>query len=111
MLDFNAVADFSRDNCTSICAFLVPANIIVSSLTIILRVLGRPTYQIWTSVGIVSIFAVVMILHVFTWFIIGMVMLPTYILLFLAISCLLINFAAMVWQKPQVRNHTMIKNA
>ncbi|MBE9199841.1 MULTISPECIES: hypothetical protein [unclassified Nodularia (in: cyanobacteria)] len=111
MLDFNALAEFSRGNCISICAFLVPANIIASSLTIILTVLGRPTVQVWKSVGLASIFALVMVLHVFTWFMIGVVMLPTYILLSLAITCLLTNFAAILWQKRQMRNHGQTQSA
>ncbi len=111
MLDFNALAEFSRNNCTSICAFLVPANIIASSLTIILTVLRRPIHQVWKSVGFASIFAVVMVYHVITWFMIGVVMLPTYILLSLAISCLLTNFAAILWQKRQVRNHSLTQSA
>ncbi len=111
MLDFNALAEFSRTNCTSICAFLVPANIIATSLTIIFTVLRRPIHQVWKSVGFATIFALVMVLHVFTWFMIGVVMLPTYILLSLAISCLVTNFAAILWQKYQVRNQTQTQRA
>ncbi|MEA5581199.1 hypothetical protein VB620_07585 [Nodularia harveyana UHCC-0300] len=111
MLDFNALAEFSRANCTGICAFLVPANLIASSLTIILTVLRRPMHQVWKSVVLASIFAVVMVLHVWTWFMIGVVMLPTYILLSLAISCLLTNFVAILWQKRQTQNHSQTQSA
>ena len=110
MLDFNTLAEFSRANCISICAFLVPAILIASSLTIILTLLRRPTHQVWKSVGLSSILALAMILHVFTWFMIGVVMLPTYILLSLAISCLVTNFAAILWQKHQVR-HSQTQSA
>jgi hypothetical protein len=102
MLDFNALAEFSRENCISICAFLVPANLISSLLTIILTVSRRPTHQVWKSAGIASILALAMVFHVFTWFIIGVVMLPTYILLSLAISCVISNLAAIIWQKRQM---------
>jgi hypothetical protein len=52
-----------------------------------------------------------MVYHVITWFMIGVVMLPTYILLSLAITCLLTNFAAILWQKRQVRNHSLTQSA
>lgn len=111
MLDFNALAEFSRDNCIGICAFLVPANLITSLMTIILTVLRRPTHQVWKSAGLASIFALAMVFHVFTWFIIGVVMLPTYILLSLAISALLSNLAAIIWQKRQIGSHSQAQNA
>ncbi|TVP56619.1 MAG: hypothetical protein EA343_23420 [Nodularia sp. (in: Bacteria)] len=111
MLDFNVLAEFSRTNCTGICAFLVPANIIATSLTIILTVMRRPINQVWKSVGLASIFALVMVLHVFTWFMIGVVMWPTYILLSLAISCLLTNFAAVLWHKYHLRNQSQTQGA
>lgn len=104
MFDFHALAEFSRGNCVSICAFLVPANILTTSLTIILTVLRRPTHQVWQAAGIASIFAFVMIMHVYTWFIIGVVMPPTYILLSLAVSCLLTNLGIILFRKvsPQL---------
>ncbi|WP_066376683.1 MULTISPECIES: hypothetical protein [unclassified Anabaena] len=99
MLDFHTLAEFSRTNCVGICAFLVPANLLATLLTIILAVVGRPTFQIWQAASFASIFAVLMVLHVYSWFVIGVVMLPTYILLGLAITCLLINVAAIILQK------------
>ncbi len=111
MLDLNTLAEFSRANCVSICAFLVPANLITTSLTIILTVLQRPTHQIWQVAGIASIFAFVMILHVYTWFAIGVVMAPTYILLCLAISCSLTNLVAVVVRKYQMNSLRLSNNA
>jgi hypothetical protein len=99
MLDFHFLADFSRNNCVGICAFLVPANLLATLLTIILAVIGRPTFQIWQAVGFASIFALLMVLHVYSWFVIGVVMPPTYILLALAITCLLINTAVIILHK------------
>lgn len=92
MFDFNTLADFSRTNCVSICAFLVPANLVATSLTTITALL-RPI-QVWQAAGIASIFALLMLCHVFTWFIVGIVMAPTYILLWLGSSCLLSNIVA-----------------
>ncbi|MBW4612672.1 MAG: hypothetical protein KME21_05215 [Desmonostoc vinosum HA7617-LM4] len=107
MLDFfNILTEFSRTNCVSICAFLVPANLLATLLTIILTVFRRPSYQVWPSAAIATIFASVMILHVYTWFIIGVVMAPTYILLWLAITCLLTNFAAIMFQRASLQYHS-----
>ncbi len=99
MLDLNTLSEFSRTNCVTICAFLVPANLLATSLTFILTALGRPTYQVWQAAGIASFFAFVMMLHVYTWFQVGVVMAPTYILLWLAITCLLSNFGAILLQR------------
>ncbi|MEA5575370.1 hypothetical protein [Anabaena sp. UHCC 0451] len=98
MLDFQTLSEFSRANCAGICAFLVPANILSTLLTIIFTVINRPTVQISQAAGFASIFAFVMMLHVYTWFSIGVVMLPTFILLGLAITCLLTNLAAIIWR-------------
>ncbi|WP_341529710.1 hypothetical protein WKK05_10555 [Nostoc sp. UHCC 0302] len=110
MLDFNTLADFSRANCISICAFLVPANLLVTSLTIFLTAVHRPSHQVWQSAGIASFFASVMILHVYTWFIIGVVMPPTYILLWLAITCLLSNLAAILFQRRYSNSLSLSNN-
>ncbi|MEE3718960.1 hypothetical protein V2H45_19630 [Tumidithrix elongata RA019] len=49
-----------------------------------------------TSVAIA--YALAMIFHVFTWFIVGVVMTPTFILLGLGGGCLAINFIAIYIQ-------------
>jgi len=99
MLDVNTIAEFSRTNCVAICAFLVPANLLATLLTTVLTALHRPLRQVWQAAGIASIFGLVMVLHVYTWFEIGVVMAPTYILLWLAITCLLTNLGAILFRK------------
>jgi hypothetical protein len=99
MLDFNTLIEFSRNNCVGICAFLVPANILATLLTLVLTFLNRPMGQIWMSIGLACGFASIMLLHVYTWFMIGVVMLPTYILLSLAVICLLTNLFVIVWKR------------
>lgn len=103
MFDFHTLAEFSRVNCVSICAFLVPANILTTLLTIVLTVLGRPNSQIWQSAGIATIFAVVMVIHVYTWFVINVVMAPTYILLSLALTCLITNLAVILFRRNSMQ--------
>ncbi|MCC5639396.1 hypothetical protein LC593_26955 [Nostoc sp. CHAB 5844] len=109
MLDFHTLAEFSRANCVGICAFLVPANLIATLLTIIMTALRRPIHQVQPIVGIAIIFALVMTLHVYSWFVIGIVMAPTYILLSLAITCLLTNIAAMIFHRRFVNQPTLSK--
>lgn len=106
MFDLNILAELSRTHCISICVFLVPANLVTTSLTIIFTALRRPQIQVKQMAGIASIFALAMILHVYTWFLVGVVMLPTYILLCLGSSCLLANLVAVFWH----RRLTLINN-
>ena len=95
MLDFNTVTEFSHAHCIAICAFLVPANLLTTLQTAILTGLNRPRIQVWASAAVASLWATAMIFHVFTWFAIGVVMPPTYILLAMAIACLAINVWAL----------------
>lgn len=90
----NSLFEFSRTHCIAICAFLVPANLLSTSLTLGLVLLRRPSVQIQRAVGLASSFALIMVLHVLTWLVIGVVMPPTYILFWLATTCLLINIWA-----------------
>ncbi|WP_016873993.1 hypothetical protein ACF3DV_00430 [Chlorogloeopsis fritschii PCC 9212] len=99
MLDFHTLAEFSRANCVGICAFLVPANLLATILTMIFAALRRPSHQVWQTAGVACLFALVMVLHVYSWFAIGVVMAPTYILLWLAITCLCCNLGAILFRR------------
>ena len=109
MLDFNTLAEFSRNNCIGICAFLVPANILTTLLTMILTFLNRPQGQVRISTGLACLFASVMVLHVYTWFMIGVVMTPTYILLSLAVTCLLTNLLLIIWRRNSLQLFSLDK--
>ncbi len=91
MFDFNTLSEFSRDNCIGICAFLVPANLFSTLQTMIFTGLNRPQWQVKYSVSAAIAYALVIILHVLTWFWAGVVMAPTYILLILGSVCLILN--------------------
>lgn len=95
MFDFNFLLEFSRSHCVAICAILVPANLLATLQTLILVGLHRPQVQVWRSTGFAGTCALVMIAHVLTWFMIGVVMLPTYVLLLLGSVCLSINLWAL----------------
>ncbi|MEM7726828.1 MAG: hypothetical protein AAF208_10710 [Cyanobacteria bacterium P01_A01_bin.45] len=97
MLDISSIAEFSRTNCVSICGFLVPANLLATMTAIALSALGYSSSEIVRVAILGSTFAALMMLHVYTWFSIGVVMPPTYILLCLAITCLLGNLGAVVF--------------
>ncbi|HAA30112.1 MAG TPA: hypothetical protein DCE56_23555 [Cyanobacteria bacterium UBA8553] len=103
MFDFNNLFEFSRTHCIAICAFLVPANLLFTLQTIIVTGLGRPQVQMRKAAVLACIPALVMVLHVFTWLMIGVIMAPTYILLALGSICLGTNFWAIANSPSMVR--------
>lgn len=70
--------------------------------------LQRPQSQVQQAAILACIPAVVMILHVFTWLIIGVVMAPTYILLGMASTCLATNLWAITYPQSIVRLFTTL---
>ncbi len=103
MLDFTPLFEFSRSHCVEICAFLVPANLLATLRTVILTGLRRPFAQIWVATTIATFFAGLMVLHVMTWFFVGVVMAPTFILLGLGSICLLVNLWAIFGRESLAR--------
>ena len=93
----NFLFEFSRNHCVAICAFLVPANLLLTLWTLLLVARLRPLTQVYVSVFAASLSALTLLLHDFTWFSIGVVMAPTYILLFLACVCLSLNLWAIAY--------------
>lgn len=99
MLDIHTLhtlCQFSRNHCVGICAFLVPANMIITTQTLIFTGFRRPQWQSITTAITSFSYAIILLLHVWTWFLIGVVMAPTFILIFLALVCLGINLWAIV---------------
>lgn len=82
---------FSHTHCLAICGFLVPANLLATLQTMIFISWPRFRSRIPLMVTVSSFYALAMVFHVFTWFAVGVVMAPTFILLFLACVCLTIN--------------------
>lgn len=103
MLDFNLIAEFSRTNCLAICAFLVPANLLATLQTMIFAGRQSDRRRVQLMVGCASFYALVMVLHVYTWFSVGVVMAPTYILLSLGSVCLGINLCAIIYPAPFIQ--------
>ncbi len=94
ILAHSALADFSRTYCTEICAFLVPANCLVTLQTLIWTGLERARWQIGIWIAAASLLGSCMVLHVLTWFAIGVVRVPTFILLGLVLLCMGCNLWA-----------------
>ena len=110
MLDINTITEFSRNHCVTICAFLVPANLIHTLSTMILAALHRPLAQVCQSAVVAAFFALIMIMHVYTWFMINVVQFQTYILLWLAITCLFTNLGAFLFQRRYIRTYFLVGN-
>jgi hypothetical protein len=101
MLDFTHIlshlAELSRIHCLGICAFLVPSNLLATLTTLVLVATRKPRQMRLLSAAMAMIFAVTMILHVWTWFAVGVVQAPTFILLSLASLCLGLNLLALAF--------------
>jgi hypothetical protein len=110
-----AIAEFSRQNCIAICAFLVPANLIITIQTLIFCFLNysqnyserysqsSSKRSILISASFALLYAIAIISHVVSWYIVGIVMAPTFILLSLGIVCLGINLIAIASQQSIVQ--------
>jgi hypothetical protein len=85
------LSEFSRQHCIAICGVLVPANLLATLQTMVLVGLQASPRKQHIIVSVASIYAILIGYHVYTWFSVGVVMIPTYILLFLSSVCLGIN--------------------
>ncbi len=101
----NYLPEFSRINCVAICAFLIPAILICTITTLVLVFLQSDLIRLTTILS--SFLAIIMLFHVATWFMIGVVTPVTFILTSLAFTCLAINFWARnippLWQTIVVK--------
>lgn len=97
----HCLGDFSRQNCLAICAALVPLNLIGTSITLGFLWFRRSPWQIVLNASLAMLPALIMVLHVWSWFVVGVVRIPTFVLLGLAAVCLLINGAAIAFKLPR----------
>ena len=103
MLDLQPLFEFSRQNCVAICSFLVPANLIATIATLVLVMTDKSPFRIRWSMGIGSILATALFLHVSTWFIIGVITPVTFILFALGTTCLAIDVLAWIYRQEIAR--------
>ncbi|MEM9276694.1 MAG: hypothetical protein AAGA80_27705 [Cyanobacteria bacterium P01_F01_bin.143] len=99
MFDLEPLFEFSRNNCITICAFLVPANLLTTLQTMILVFLRRPILNVNLSAAIATTLALTLFLHIATWFVIGVVTPVTFILGALGTTCILTNLAAIIYRR------------
>ncbi|WP_036533344.1 hypothetical protein [Neosynechococcus sphagnicola] len=89
--------EFSHSHCIALCAVLVPFNLLTTLQTLIVVGLGRRAAIVRSAVAIATLGALTLILHVLTWWLVGVVMAPTFILLTLATVCLSLNLVALCY--------------
>jgi hypothetical protein len=94
MLNFDAVLSFSHSYCVAVCAMLVPLNLLLTLRSLILVGLARPVGQIYAATGWAIAMAMLLVLHVASWFVVGVVMIQTFVLLSLGTICLAANLWA-----------------
>lgn len=100
MFETNFLWQLSRAHCVSICSFLVPSILLVTLATIILVIMGKSESKSIFTASFGIFLSLVMLLHVFSWFAIGVVLGPTYMLIALACSCLVINLGMVTIFNP-----------
>jgi hypothetical protein len=92
-LDFSTINHLSRCHCVAICAFLVPTNLLLSTAVILLTGLARSP-QARRNLSITGTFAALLLIaHVASWWIVGVVAPATFILPALGLLCTTINWS------------------
>jgi len=94
MFGFNNIIEFSHLYCVEICTLLVSMNVLASLQPIIFTVLHRPKKEINLISLVASFYALMIILHLGSWFIVGVVRIQTFILLLFAACSLITNIWA-----------------
>jgi hypothetical protein len=93
MFDLTALHEFSRCHCVAICAALIPANLLISTAAIGLAVFDRSAAvgQRWLSrAGVIC--GLLLIAHVASWWLVGVVAPATFILPTLGLVCMGVNW-------------------
>ena len=103
LFDLEPIFEFSRNNCVTICSFLIPANLLATILTFILSVTGQSLSRICLCLAIAATLAMTLFLHVSTWFAIGVITPVTFILLGLGTTCLLTNVLVFVYRQQLIQ--------
>lgn len=97
MLGFDTIFEFSRHHCVAVCAFLVPANLLTTIITMFLLFFKTPVDRIRIAASFAAIFAFSLFLHISTWLMIGVITPVTFILFGLGTICLSINISAIIY--------------
>lgn len=102
MFDPSWIGHFSRCHCVAICAALVPLNLLVSALVIGLVARDiAPRWRRLLALGGLPLGGL-LVAHVASWWVVGVVALPTIILPTLALVCTGLNWYCLTYpQGPQ----------
>jgi hypothetical protein len=93
MLDFATINHLSRCHCVAICAVLVPTNLLLSTAVLLLTGMSRSAEtRLWLSIA-GTFTALLLIAHVASWWIVGVVAPATFILPSLGLLCTVINWS------------------
>lgn len=92
----------SHTYCLQICALLVPTNMAVTMASMLMVGLEVPRWRICAVASLGISLAITMVMHVLSWLLVGVVMLPTYVLLCLAGVCFSINMM-LIYRQPMLR--------
>jgi hypothetical protein len=93
MLDFSTINHLSRCHCVAICAFLVPTNLLLSSTVLLLTGLDRSPLARRNLSLIGTFAAMLLIAHVASWWIVGVVAPATFILPALGLLSTVVNWS------------------
>ena len=102
MLDLNSLLVFSHTHCVAICAVLVPLNLLTTLLTLTLVGLHRPRLRVQQASSLAITGSLLMVLHVLTWLVVGVVRIQTFVLFSLGLSCLVLSMWAL-WHPRSLR--------
>jgi hypothetical protein len=93
MFDLDTLNHFSRCNCVAICAALIPMNLLVSTAVIGLTAIDYPAQFRQRLAVLGSFLGLLLIAHVTSWWIAGVVAPATIILPSLAVVCSIVNWS------------------
>jgi hypothetical protein len=108
MLDFSPVFEFSRNYCVTICAVLIPLNLITTLGAIALVAFNSSIWKVKALAILETLLASLILFHVSTWLMIGVVQPITFILIGLSCTCLVVCWG-MVLFSEQFRNRLLSK--
>ncbi|WP_107671366.1 hypothetical protein [Cyanothece sp. BG0011] len=116
MFDPISIGEFSRNNCVSICAFLIPANLLGTLLSLSFILVKSSPLKLFTSVTVTTLLALILCLHVASWWIIGVIQATSFILLGLALLCISVNLWVVIqsrqeepWLRKIVQNRITVR--
>jgi len=103
-----AVAELSRNNCLTICAILVPLNLLLTIVLWVMVIIPRRKMEVLLLAAIANICSLALISHVASWWIVGIFLPASLVLLILAAICLSLNLTSL-WFGRQIRYLELIR--